>query len=117
MAGKQGLQHHDRTGLNQKREAETSAFNATQKTTNTSRPGRILVADDNHDAREALSLVLRTLGYHVETARDGAAALELVHTFQPQLVILDVLMPGANGFKTAELLRGQPSYTMSSSLP
>jgi CheY-like chemotaxis protein len=69
---------------------------------------RVLVADDNRDAREALSLFLGGMGYTVATARDGAAALELARTFQPHLVILDVLMPGASGFRTAELLREEP---------
>jgi CheY-like chemotaxis protein len=69
--------------------------------------GRILVIDDNRDTRESLSLLLGTMGYTVQTAGDGSTAVSTALSFQPHLAILDVVMPGTNGFKTAELLRKQ----------
>jgi CheY-like chemotaxis protein len=71
-------------------------------------PRRILVVDDNRDARESLATLLRGLGYSVETARDSASALETAASFLPQVVILDIIMPGVSGFRTAELMRQQP---------
>lgn len=67
--------------------------------------GRILVVDDNRDARDSLALVLRTMGYAVQTAGDGESALTTALEFKPQLALLDVVMPGASGFRTAERLR------------
>jgi CheY-like chemotaxis protein len=68
---------------------------------------RILVVDDNRDARESLALLLRSQCYEVATARDSDSALETAVSFLPQVVILDIIMPGASGFKTAERLREQ----------
>jgi two-component system, sensor histidine kinase len=69
---------------------------------------RVLVVDDNRDARDSLALLLKTSGYSVETARDSGSALETAASFLPQVVILDIIMPGASGLKTAELMRLHP---------
>jgi CheY-like chemotaxis protein len=68
---------------------------------------RILVVDDNKSARTSLANLLTLMGYSVCTAHDSTSALEVAQTFQPQLAILDIVMPGGSGFKTAELLRRQ----------
>jgi two-component system, sensor histidine kinase len=73
--------------------------------------GRILVVDDNKDARNSLATFLTSMGYSVCTARDSVSALEAAQTLQPQLAILDIVMPGGSGFKTAELLRRQPALS------
>jgi CheY-like chemotaxis protein len=69
---------------------------------------RVLVVDDNRDARESLATLLRSMCYEVATARDSTSALETATTFQPHVAILDIIMPGVSGFRTAELLRQQP---------
>ena len=64
-------------------------------------PQRILVADDNHDAAEALSLQLQFAGHDVRTAHDGVEALEVAKTFKPDIVLLDLGMPKMDGYETA----------------
>ncbi len=99
-----------RFGAEQSSEPLTPTPSQQQKTKEDERLSsrRILVVDDNRDARESLATLLRGMGYSVETARDSVSALETAASFLPQVVILDIVMPGASGFKTAELLRRQP---------
>jgi CheY-like chemotaxis protein len=73
-----------------------------------SRPLKILVADDNEDGREMLAFLLAAEGHEVEQAADGPTALETAAVFQPDVAILDIGMPGMNGFKLAETLRAGP---------
>lgn len=68
---------------------------------------RVLVADDNVDAADMLATLLRLHGYDVRTTYDGAAALEEAATFQPQVVILDLGLPGVNGVDIGRELRRQ----------
>lgn len=68
-------------------------------------PLRILVADDNQDAAELLAQLLRSNGHLVKTAHDGLAALAAAEAFAPQLALLDIGMPGMNGFELAQALR------------
>jgi signal transduction histidine kinase len=68
-------------------------------------PQRILVADDNHDAAEALSLQLQLAGHDVRTAHDGLEALQLARTFGPDIVLLDLGMPKMDGYEVARQLR------------
>jgi CheY-like chemotaxis protein len=74
-------------------------------------PHRILVVDDDLAVAEALVLLLGALGYPVWHAEGGLAALEAVERWQPTVVLLDLDMPGLNGFEVAQALRarqGQP---------
>jgi len=66
---------------------------------------RILVVDDNIDAAESLGLLLRQMGHDVQIAHDGHAALEAARNNRPQLVLLDVSMPGVDGYSVVERLR------------
>ena len=66
---------------------------------------RILVADDNSDAVEALALQLQLAGHDVRTANDGVEALEVAETFAPQVVLLDLGMPRMDGYETARQIR------------
>jgi CheY-like chemotaxis protein len=66
------------------------------------------VVDDNRDAAETLAVVLRLEGHTVATAHDGHTALELAKSWQPELVLLDLGMPGMDGFEVARRLREQP---------
>lgn len=72
---------------------------------------RVLVVDDNVDAALSLALLLRAWGHDVRTAHDGPATLELVPAFQPNVVLLDIGLPGLNGFEVARLIRQQPELT------
>jgi signal transduction histidine kinase len=69
---------------------------------------RILVADDNHDAAETLSMLLEQLGHTVQRVHDGAAAVQACATFDPQVLLLDIGMPGLNGYDTCKAIRAQP---------
>jgi two-component system, cell cycle response regulator len=68
----------------------------------------ILVVDDNPDKLKLLEAALRLAGYHVNTATDGEEALAAVASFQPDLIITDVMMPRVNGYELAEKIRSNP---------
>ena len=68
----------------------------------------ILVVDDEPMARQLLQLMLRNPEYVVDEAKDGYEALEKVQTFKPDLLIMDVMMPGLDGFSVCRQLRAQP---------
>jgi CheY-like chemotaxis protein len=68
---------------------------------------RILVADDNRDAADTLSMILELDGHEVRTAYDGIEALEMAEQFAPQMALLDIGMPGLNGYQTARRIREQ----------
>lgn len=69
---------------------------------------RVLVVDDNMDLAESLALLLRSKGYDVEVAYDGPAALEAAVSFKPEAVLLDIGLPGLDGFQVAGELRLRP---------
>jgi CheY-like chemotaxis protein len=69
---------------------------------------RVLIVDDNVDAGDSMSMILEAAQHEVRTARDGEEALELVRTFQPQVVMLDIGMPKMNGYQVARHIRQQP---------
>jgi PAS domain S-box-containing protein len=70
---------------------------------------RILVVDDNRDSAESLGKLMRMAGHQVRIAHNGTAALEAVRTFQPGILLLDIEMPGMNGYEVARRVRAQPS--------
>jgi DNA-binding response OmpR family regulator len=67
--------------------------------------GRILVVDDEPEVTSTIADVLVELGYVVEIAGDGAEAIGLVSQFRPEVVLLDVLMPGVSGAEVLAWLR------------
>jgi signal transduction histidine kinase len=69
---------------------------------------RILVVDDNRDAAEMLGMLLRMVGGEVQTVTSGQAALDVIRTFQPSIVFLDLGMPGMDGIEVARRARKQP---------
>ena len=69
--------------------------------------GRVLVVDDNHDARNLLAELLGSMGFDVRTAADGPEALEAVKTFAPTVAILDIGLPVMDGYDLALRLRQQ----------
>jgi signal transduction histidine kinase/ActR/RegA family two-component response regulator len=66
---------------------------------------RVLVVDDNDDAAELLALMLQQDGYQTTIAHDGPTALDAAHTLTPDIVILDIGLPGISGYQVAEQLR------------
>jgi two-component system CheB/CheR fusion protein len=65
------------------------------------------VVDDNVDAAESLALLLRAVGHEVHTAYDGRAALRSVEALCPEVVVLDIGLPGMDGYEVARRLRQQ----------
>jgi two-component system CheB/CheR fusion protein len=70
-------------------------------------PRRVLIVDDNVDAAESLATVLRLSGHEVYTVHDGAAALTVAEDVRPEVVLLDIGLPGMNGFEVAKQLRAR----------
>src|SRR5689334_8250827 len=72
---------------------------------------RLLVVDDEPNIRELLSASLRYAGFEVATAADGQQALALAESFRPDLLVLDVMMPGLDGFGVVRRLRQNGRHT------
>src|SRR6516165_804484 len=70
---------------------------------------RVLVVDDEPAVREALRRALELEGYSVELAQNGAEALRLVNAIEPDMVVLDVLMPEVDGLAACRRLREEGS--------
>lgn len=70
--------------------------------------GKILVVDDDIDVRSGLQLLLRRQEYDVRTARDGNDALDECASFEPDLILLDVMMPGRDGFEICHEIKSRP---------
>lgn len=68
---------------------------------------RVLVVDDNVDAANSLALLIRLDGHDVRVSHGGSSALELVQLFRPEVVVLDIGLPGMDGYEVARLLRGK----------
>ena len=71
---------------------------------------KILIADDEPDILEIVSFNLQGEGYEVFTAKNGDEAIEEAKKNHPDLIILDVMMPGKNGFEVCNILRLQPDF-------
>ena len=70
---------------------------------------RILIVDDSRDGGESLAMLLRVLGAEVALAHSGRTALECVETFKPDVVLLDIGMPGMDGYEVARRIRANPA--------
>src|SRR5207237_938210 len=66
---------------------------------------RVLVVDDNVDAAESLAILMRMHGHEVHCAHDGATALTVAAAVRPELILLDIGMPGMDGCEVARRLR------------
>ena len=71
---------------------------------------KVLIADDEPDILEILKYNLVNEGYQVITAKDGDEALEKARIFQPDLVVLDIMMPKKSGVQVCEILRAQSAF-------
>ena len=72
---------------------------------------RIMVVDDNVDSAESLAMLLRLLGHEVRTACDGPTALEAARAQPPEILLLDIGLPGMNGLEVARRLRQELGLT------
>ncbi len=71
---------------------------------------RILVVDDNVDAARGTARLLQIIGHDVRVAHDGRQALEIAHGQRPRFILLDIALPGMDGYEVARQLRGDPRH-------
>ena len=69
---------------------------------------RVLIVDDNEDAAHFVALYVKELGHEPRVAHDASAALAVAHEFQPQVALLDIGLPGMDGYELATQLRKAP---------
>jgi CheY-like chemotaxis protein len=68
----------------------------------------ILIVDDNPGNMKLVSFLLTNRGYDVKTAASAEAAVELLQTFEPRLILMDLQMPGVDGFELTRRLKADP---------
>jgi PAS domain S-box-containing protein len=73
---------------------------------------RILVVDDSEDSASSLAMLLDLMGHRTQTAYDGMEAIRLAQEFRPDVIFLDLGMPGMSGYEVCRQLREQPEGTM-----
>jgi CheY-like chemotaxis protein len=71
---------------------------------------RILVVDDNYDSADSMSMMLRSLGAEVHVAHSGQGALRELESFRPHIALLDIGMPGMDGYELARRIREQSAF-------
>ncbi|SDE28936.1 PAS domain S-box protein [Paraburkholderia lycopersici] len=99
-----------RLPLSQQAPAEARETPATARAAKPLAGKRILVVDDNHDAADSLAMVLSSEGAHVRVTYDGAAALAALEQAAPDAIVLDIGMPGMDGYEIARQIRQRPRY-------
>jgi CheY-like chemotaxis protein len=70
---------------------------------------RVLVIEDNADNRQLIGYLLQAAGHHVDMAESGERGIELARTADCDVILIDLHMPGIDGFTTAERLRADPN--------
>jgi CheY-like chemotaxis protein len=83
----------------------TEPLHATQ---GSSKPGRVLVIEDEESLREVIEVLVTIEGCEVKSAADGGRALEILGDWEPDLILLDLYMPGMSGREFVESYRGRP---------
>jgi DNA-binding response OmpR family regulator len=78
--------------------------------------GKILVVDDDPDILDAVAMILESQGYKVVTARDGIEGLAMLKAEQPDLMVLDLLMPKMDGFAVCKELK-DPKWSEQKDIP
>jgi len=71
----------------------------------------ILVVDDNAPNRKLVRVLLEGEGYQVRCARDAKEALATLESFRPQLILMDIQLPGMDGLALTRVLKGDPRYS------
>jgi DNA-binding response OmpR family regulator len=79
-------------------------------------PGKILVVDDDPDILDAITMILESQGYQVSTARDGIEGLATLKAENPDLMILDLMMPKMDGFAVCKELQ-DPRWSKFKDIP
>jgi len=69
---------------------------------------RVLIVEDNADAREGLRLLLTYAGHEVETSEDASSGLDKLRTFRPEIALIDIGLPGVDGYALARMARQSP---------
>ena len=72
------------------------------------RPRKILIVDDEPNIVVPLQFLMEQNGYQVKIAESGEAAIDLMERFRPDLVLLDIMLPGVNGLEVCQMLREDP---------
>jgi signal transduction histidine kinase len=92
--------------------ARPPAAEAASSSESDSRPAchRILVVDDNEDGAETLATLLGLFGHEVRIAHDGAAALAVADEYRPDVILLDIGLPGMDGYEVARRLRDRDEF-------
>ena len=72
----------------------------------------VLIADDEANIVISLEFLMQREGHRVTIARDGDAALEAIRRERPDLVLLDVMMPGMSGYEVCAAIRANPAHAM-----
>ena len=90
-------------GLNESTPSSEPAVDPTA-----ARRRRLLIVEDNADAREGLRLLLSYAGHEVETAEDAPTGLEKLRTFRPEIALIDIGLPGVDGYALARMARETP---------
>jgi two-component system CheB/CheR fusion protein len=67
------------------------------------------MVEDQPDAAESLLMILELLGHHVRVAHDGLAALEAARANPPDIMLIDIGLPGMNGYELAQAIRREPA--------
>lgn len=70
---------------------------------------RVLVVDDNRDSAESMAVLLRLLGHEARTVFHGEEVVPAALEFEPELILLDIGLPGLDGYEVARRVRAQPS--------
>lgn len=68
---------------------------------------RVLIVDDNEDSAMTLAMLFEIIGDKTQTAHDGLEAVKIANTFRPEIILLDIGLPGLNGYEVAERIRQQ----------
>ena len=71
-------------------------------------PRRILVADDHRDGAESLARLLQVMGHEIAIGYDGLAAVAVDESYRPEVVLLDLGLPGLDGYDAARRIRSEP---------
>jgi CheY-like chemotaxis protein len=89
---------------------KTSRLDALKAMENINSGASILVVDDDDDSRYALGLMLQNSGYKLHFARDGREGIRLAESIEPDLILMDIMMPGMDGYEATRTLKAQDKF-------
>ena len=73
-------------------------------------PLKVMIVDDDPSIVVALEFIMEQNGYEVQVARSGEEAIESIPKFQPHLILLDIMLPGIDGYEVCEIVRLKPEW-------